>query len=386
MRSERLAVTALAALAFAAACSEPKSFVVLSLQSSTATPIDNVDQIEVQVSSGSKMRTLYYPADGMSINMTEKKTLSVEFSHGETGTVAFTVDLLNSASCSIAHGTATAAIAKGAVIDTSVTLTATATADCSHSDGGTPDVPPTGSTLPGCDPVSPQSPSADGGAGADGGVQVCTATQTCQVDCTPPNNAAPRNECVTGGTGGPGTTCMSNADCMPGTQCFDYATPTNTACKVKLCLRYCNTNADCAAFGAGGGGPGSFCEGPVMCPTFLTAYHTCTFNCDPRAAAASNRGGCAVGLACVTPGAMDQVDCACPETTRTKTEGEACNTAADCMPGLICNQMSGTKTCRAICRCDASTTGACTAPVNDCPKSGTVCHAVTNDTIYGVCL
>jgi hypothetical protein len=24
--------------------------------------------------------------------------------------------------------------------------------------------------------------------------------------------------------------------------------------------------------------------------------------------------------------------------------------------------------------------------VNDCPKSGTVCHAVTNDTIYGVCL
>ena len=58
---------------------------------------------------------------------------------------------------------------------------------------------------------------------------------------------------------------------------------------MSLCLRFCNGNADCAAFGAGGGGPGSFCEGPVMCPTFLTAYHTCTFNCDPRAAAAAER-------------------------------------------------------------------------------------------------
>jgi hypothetical protein len=27
----------------------------------------------------------------------------------------------------------------------------------------------------------------------------------------------------------------------------------------------------------------------------------------------------------------------------------------------------------------------CTAP-NDCPTSGTTCHAVTNDTIYGICL
>lgn len=421
MRSERLALIALATAALGAACSEPESFVVLSLQSSSTTPIDNVDQIEVQVLGAcaagtagckclpdntclsgnvcmsnrcmalpgggggpvAKTRTLFYEAHGMSINQTEKKTLSVGFSHGETGSVTFTVDLLNSVTCSLAHGEATAAIAKGSVVETTVTLTAGL--DCSHADGGAPDVPP-GSTLPGCDPVNPQGSSADGGAGADGGadggVQICAANQTCQVDCTPPNNAAPRNECVMGGTGGPGTACSTNADCMPGTQCFNYA---STGCAVKLCLRFCNNNTDCAAFGAGGGGPGSFCEGPVMCPAFLTAYHTCTFNCDPRAAAAANRGGCPMGLACVMPGAMDEVDCACPEATRTKTEGEVCNTGADCATGLICNQMAGTKTCRAICRCDANNTGGCTAPVNDCPKSGTTCHAVTNNTIYGVC-
>ena len=86
------------------------------------------------------------------------------------------------------------------------------------------------------------------------------------------------------------------------------------------------------------------------------------------------------------PAAMDQVDCACPEATRTKLEGEACTQAADCAPGLICNQMSGTKTCRAICRCDANAAGACTATANDCPKAGTTCRAVTNNTIYGICL
>jgi hypothetical protein len=382
MRSERLVVTALAALALGAGCSEPDSFIVLSLQSTT-TPIDDVSQIEVHVTgAGSKMRTLTYAAHGMAINMTEKKTLSVEFSHGETGGVAFVVYLLNGMSCSIANGSTTAAITKGSVTEAAVSMVSTV-ADCSHADGGAPDAPPTGTILPGCDPVDPQG--ADGGAGADGGVLICSATQTCQVDCMPPNNAPPRNECVVGGAGGPGATCKTPADCMPGTQCFNYGSAAGCATPVSVCLRFCNSNADCSAFGATGAGPGSFCEGPVMCPTVLTAYHTCTFNCDPRATAAANRGGCPMGLACVMPGAMDQVDCACAESTRTKIEGEACNTAADCQPGLICNQMSGTKTCRAICRCDA-TSGACTAAVNDCPKAGTACHALTNNTIYGVCL
>jgi hypothetical protein len=377
IRSDRFAAAMFAAgLMLGAACSEPESFIVLSLRA--ATPIDNVGQIQVKV-VGSRTRTLLYDAHGMSINQDEK-TLSVGFSHGETGSVTFTVDLLNNVSCPIGTGVVTQDIKKGSWVEAMVSLTPlTPQPGCMNGDGGAPEVPP-GSTLPGCDPVNPQQ--ADAGT-ADGGVLSCTSTQTCQVDCTPPNNAAPRNECVPGGAGGPGATCATNMDCQPGTQCFNYA---STGCAVKVCLRFCNTGADCAAFAATGAGPGSFCEGPVMCPAFLTAYHTCTFNCDPRAMAASTHGGCPTGLACVMPGAMDQVDCACPEATRTKQEGEACTQAADCAPGLICNQMSGTKTCRAICRCDANAAGACTATPNDCPKPNTTCRAVTNNTTYGICL
>jgi hypothetical protein len=388
MRSERaLAAIFAAGLILGAACSEPESFILLSLRTTVPTPIDNVAQIQVRV-AGSRSRLLVYEAHGVSINQVDERTLSVGFSHGETGNVTFTVDLLNNLGCSIANGKVTQKITKGSTAQATVSLDAFI--NCSIADGGTPEVSP-GSTLPGCDPVNPQR-ALDGGigdagnatdGGADGGILTCTSTQTCQVDCTPPNNAAPRNECVPGGTGAPGTTCMTNADCQPGTQCFNYA---STGCEVRVCLRFCNTGADCAAFGASGAGPGSFCEGPVMCPALLTAYHTCTFNCDPRATAASSHGGCPAMLACVMPAAMDAVDCACPGTTRTKTEGEPCTQAADCAPGFICNQMSGTKVCRAICRCDANAAGTCTATATDCPKTGTTCRAVTNNTIYGVCL
>jgi hypothetical protein len=380
MRSERVSAAALTgALLLAAGCSEPESFIVLSLRTATPTPIINVANIEVIVSKGTtRMRTLTYAAHGMEINQTDSRTLSVGLSGSETGTVSFAVNALNSLGCAVGTGpgsveTGSVEIKKGNVAYLTVSLTASTA--CSNVDAGVPEVPE-GGTLPGCDPVNPQSTAT--------GVITCMATQTCQVDCLPPMNAAPRNECIAGGTGGPGSVCNTNADCMPGTQCFNY---TNTGCAVKVCLRFCNGSADCAAFGASGGGPGSTCEGPVRCSaTFLTAYHTCTFNCDPRAAAAATRGGCPTGLACVMPAAMDKVDCACPEATRTKLEGEGCAAAADCAPGLICNQMTGAKTCRPICRCNANAAGVCTATPNDCPTAGTTCRAVTNNTIYGVCL
>jgi hypothetical protein len=381
MRSERVTAAAFAgALALVAGCSGPDSFIVVSMRSATtAAPITNIATIQVKVSKGpTLMRTLTYAAHGMTIDQTlPDETLSVGFSSDETGKIDFEIDALNNVGCSIGHGTTTQEIKKGNVAFAPVVAMVPGL-NCTNVDAGAPDVPE-GGTLPGCDPVNPQA--------VDGGVTTCMATQTCQVDCVPPMNAAPRNECIAGGTGGPGTVCNTNADCMPGTQCFNYA---NTGCGVKVCLRFCNGTADCAAFGAGGAGPGSFCEGPVMCPNFLTAYHTCTFNCDPRAAAAATRGGCPsgpmAGLVCVMPEAMDQVDCACAETTRTKHEGDACAAAADCAPGLLCNQMSGSKTCRAICRCDANAAGACTAPPGDCPTTGTTCRAVTNNKIYGICL
>ena len=138
---------------------------------------------------------------------------------------------------------------------------------------------------------------------------------------------------------------------------------------MKVCLRFCNGDAECAAFGAGGGGPGSFCEGPVMCPNFLTAYHTCTFNCDPRAMAAGDPRRLPNLLACVMPGDMDQVDCACPEATRTKGEGKRAPRRPSARPACICNRMSGTQTCRPICRCDANASGVCTATADDCPTA-----------------
>jgi hypothetical protein len=373
MRSERLVVASVAgALLAAAGCSSPESYVVLSLTSATTTPITGVVNIEVDVSNGiSSMRTLTYAAHGATVDQTMVNTLSVGFSGSETGSITFNVKALDNLGCIIGAGGVRTDIKKGNTVTAPVMLSAGL--DCTHTDGGAPEVAD-GSALPGCDPLNPQSTAA--------GVTTCGGTQTCQVDCTPPDAGAPRNECITGGTGPAGTVCNTNADCQPGTQCFNYS---NTGCNVKLCLRFCGSDADCAPVGAGGGGPGSFCQGPVMCPTFLTAYHTCTFNCDPRATAAASRGGCPGGLTCLMPGDHDEVDCACAELTRTKTEGATCTTAADCAPGLICNRMNGSMTCRSICRCDANASGACSATANDCPTS-TTCHAVTNNTIYGICL
>jgi hypothetical protein len=369
MRSERIAAAVLSgACLLAAGCSDPESFVVLSLSATTGS-ITGVVNIQVAVSKGMHSRMLTYPAHGAAIDQT-RKTLSVGLSGGETGTVDVEIDALNDLGCSIGHGKMLGQeIKKGGVAYATVLLTpGLICARDGGADGG-----PEGGILPGCDPVNPQG---------DAGTVACMGGQTCQVDCTPPDAGAPRNECIPAGSGGPGTTCTSNADCMPGTQCFNYM---NTGCPVSVCLRFCNSGSECAAFGSSGTGPGSFCEGLVMCPSVLTAYHTCTFNCDPRASAAAARGGCPAGLACVMPGAMDQVDCACAGPTRNKHDGEACASAADCAPGFICNRMGTTQVCRAICRCDASASGACAAPAGDC-TSGTTCRPVTTNTIYGVCL
>ena len=379
MRSDRLAATVVAGLCFAATgCSEPKSYVMLSLQTSMPAPITNVINIQVVVTdmlTNEARPPLTYDAGGAMIDQVTVNTLSVGFGSNETGTFKFDVDALNNAGCSIGHGSVTRDIVKGNVAKATVYLVAGTT--CSNVDGGAPDGGEGGVVLPGCDVVNPQS--------TDPSVTTCAAGQVCQV-CGFSTDPSPRNVCVAGGTRAAGMACDTNADCQPGTQCFDYMLGTNAGCAVKLCLAFCNDNAGCATFGASGTGPGSFCQGPVMCPTVLTSYHTCTFNCDPRAAAAATRGGCPTGLICVMPGAMDQVDCACREPTRTKTEGQDCTQAADCAPGLICNRMGATQTCRPICRCDANASSVCTATPNDCPTAGTTCHAVTNATRYGICL
>jgi hypothetical protein len=228
---------------------------------------------------------------------------------------------------------------------------------CSGADGGAPDLAP-GTTFPGCDLTMAAT--------------ACPATETCAINCQNRSNV-----CAAAGTVPAGGACGVDAGCAAGSQCFGYS---GLGCQgVAICLRYCATDNDCTGV-TGGVGPGSFCRDPVVCDTVNTAYHTCSFSCDPTAAAASaGTTGCPGGLACVMPASMDHVDCTCPEATRTGKENTACTSTAQCAPGFLCEQ-----TCRAVCRCDAQN-GACTAP-NDCPSASTTCHVVSGETIYGVCL
>jgi hypothetical protein len=199
----------------------------------------------------------------------------------------------------------------------------------------------------------------------------CGAGATCQL-----TGAVMATQCVVGGAGGPGDACTRTSDCIAGTQCFKYA------CGPGVCLRFCDHDEQCAHAGPG---PGSFCADPVVVNSTALPVHTCTSNCDPTIAAiAASAVGCPTGLACLLVGNQDQVDCACPEASRTATDGAICASGADCVPGLICNVMGGTSLCRSLCRCDARA-GACTAAKNDC-QGAERCSPLTDNTIYGVCL
>lgn len=388
------------ALALSSCRSPSKSFVILTLRSADPAPITDVTEVVVVATQGATLtKTLMYPPRDkptISIDQTNTTDLSVSFSGGQSGTVSLEVSALNAAGCTIGEGAATALIRKGDIATASVDISVEN--DCTTADGG---VDATGDAFPGCDPAAP----------------VCsTPTQTCQVNCD-----KRVGECVAGGTGAPGASCSTNADCAPGSQCFDYS---GTGCNVKVCLRFCNddnmcgtsmtSGADAGAsdassslsdasadaqadggadattapstggMGAAAVGARSYCQGPVECSGVATAYHTCTFACDPRPAAiAGKTTGCPSGLACLVVGDMDQVDCACAETTRTGTDGATCTGSVDCAPGFICNLMGDVRACRPICRCDRQ--GMTCMAGNEC-TGGKFCSALTNDTTFGVCL
>jgi hypothetical protein len=352
----------------ATGCSSPQSFIVLVVESVPPTPIAHVATLSVVVSKGTtEMKTLTFPANDLTLPSVASDagvgpgTLSVGFSGGESGDITFTVQALDAQGCDLGVGTAIVTLKIGASNEGIVELEPGT--GC-PTDGGAPGTGGAdgGSAFGGCNLVHPQC---------------AVAGQTCQVDCT-----AKVNSCLTGGAVAAGGVCQSAGDCLPGTQCFNYA---NLGCAIKICLPFCGGAGDCAAFADGGAGPGSFCRDPVSCPNATTAALTCTFSCDPTAAAVTNRGGCPTDLACLITGTLDQVDCACPETTRTGTEGQTCASAANCAPGQQCNAQSGAQTCRPICRCDAAN-GSCTATATACPTAGTHCTPVSTETIYGICL
>jgi hypothetical protein len=370
MRSERgaaglLVLAASILLAGLAACSNNRSFVVVHLRSDAeGVSFTDIQRIDVTVSqNGGPTKSLSYDADGITIDFTTENDLSLNFSPEQSGAVTLTIDAIDGKDCTVAHATTTAVLRKGGTAQ--VTAKLFAFNSCTPRDGGPP--PADGAVLPGCDPSG----------------TACGAGKTCQVKCS---SNPPLNECTPAGTGTHGATCKTNADCEPGAQCFKYASPN---CSVSVCLRYCADQAQCEPAPADGGaadagiGTRSLCVGPVQCGSLLTAYHTCSFGCDPRESAlAANR--CPAGLSCLMVGDMDQVDCACPEPSRVGTDGADCTGGAVCAPGFICNMMGGVKKCRAVCRCDASN-GFCSAP-NDCRASGKTCHVLASDTKFGVCL
>jgi hypothetical protein len=371
-------VCALAALAVlsAGACHKPKSFIVLNMHSADTRQISGVTQVVVRVvqTSTSLDKTLTYPVTNgpLVINQVNVNDLSVSFTGGRSGLVALDVDVYDAAGCKV--GTAQSmpvTIRQGDIVDAIIDLEAQS---CGTPDGGV-DAQQTGDAFPGCDPAAPGL--------------VCAQTETCQVNCK-----TSMGECTAGGQGGPGATCAMNKDCAPGLQCFDYG---STGCNVKICLRFCHDDNACGSggssqtpndAGADGGaissGPRSLCQGLVPCNGMITAYHTCSFACDPtQAAAAAGTTHCPTGLSCVVIAGMDQVDCACAEASRKGMDGDNCTGGADCAPGYICNMMAGTQKCRAICRCDAKD-GACTA-TNDC-AGNKGCTALTNEVTFGACL
>jgi hypothetical protein len=345
------------ALVVATSCREQQSFVVVTVKTvDTNTSIMSVSDLVVTVTNEPNLKVLTYPAPNhvpFTISSTPDpvsgkvgKTLSVSFTSGRSGQVNVDVAARDAGRCTIGHGMNSTQIKSGGVGSVVVSL-APADGPCEPADGGVDGSSgDDGVVFPGCDPAA----------------LTCGDGKTCAIDC-----AMGKGLCYSAGAGAPGSACMLNKDCMPGTQCFSYG-----ACTVNACLKFCHTDTDC------GGIPGSVCEGKVPCTvagnTFLTAYHTCTFGCDPRGAAMA---GCPAGLHCFVVDTMDKVDCGCTDTTRTKLEGEDCLRGVDCAPGLICNMMGTIQKCRKVCKRSDNDA--------DC-ATGQICTMLTNDQIYGACL
>ena len=386
-------LAALAAVS-AGACHKPKSFIVLNLHSADTRQISGVNRVVVdvkQASSGLDTMLTYLvkktpqdPQGTIVLNQTNVNDLSVSFTGGRSGPVVMGIKVFDdSIPCEVGSVEGvTVIIRQGDIVETQP-IPVTAESCPTPSDGGVD--AQEGDAFPGCDPAEPGL--------------VCTPTQTCQVNCK-----TSTGECTDGGTGGPGAPCTMNLDCAPGLQCFDYS---GTGCGVHICLHFCHDDNACGSggvdagasqstgdAGADGGAeagaapisslPRSVCQGNVSCNGTNTAYHTCTFGCDPTLVAlGAGTTRCPAGLSCLVVGAMDQVDCACG-ASRKAMDGDTCTMGGtECAPGYICNTMNDALKCRAICRCDAKN-GVCTAPP-EC-GGGKGCTALTNDTIFGVCL
>jgi hypothetical protein len=317
--------------ALTAACSQDKSFVVVSV-SSSGPPIDNVAQLRVRVTEGTSSEQLLYPetprpaTDLLRLDASAPITFSVSFPTTVTADVTFDVEALDGKQATLAWGTSGAQpLRVGQVMSVKVSVGRI------------------------CDPTRPAA--------------ICDTGNTCALVCD--KNSQPWTLCFSAGQGKPGDPCASTADCAAGSECFDFAACSTSAQPVKTCRQFCGNDSDC--------GTGAFCKTAVSCGQGSTALHLCSRPCDPTGAAS---GGCATGLTCFIY-AGEITDCACRDASRVGSVGVACATDENCQPGLICVDRGGAQTCQAICRL---TSPACTA--------GTTCTRLSNPDyqIYGACL
>jgi hypothetical protein len=170
------------------ACSKPKSFIVLTLRSSSTGQISGVTEVVVTVSQlPSFSKTLTYPSQTpLVINGVNKNDLSVSFTGGHSGLVDLTVKVLDASGCVLGiRSDLGATILQGDTASVAVSLDPQGSC-AAPTDGGVGDAGGGGAVFPGCDPVAP----------------MCGPDVTCQVNCT-----TKMGECTDGGAGGPGATC-----------------------------------------------------------------------------------------------------------------------------------------------------------------------------------
>jgi hypothetical protein len=326
-----LARVALLLSLLAAACSQDKSFVVVSVWSSGHS-IDSVAQLRVKVTDGQVSEQLFYPETPraatalLRIDTTTPITFSVSFRTTFKDDVTFDVEPLDGRQEPLGRGTAgPQPLNLGQVTSVSVLVD------------------------PICDPAAPATICGDG--------------KTCALVCDA--NSQPETLCFAAGQGKPGDACAGTADCATGSECFEFSTCSTAAQPVKTCRQFCNSDSDCGA--------GSSCKASVSCAQTSTAFRLCSRPCDPIGDAT---GGCANGLSCFIY-TNEITDCACRDTSRGGAVGVSCDTDENCQPGLMCVNRGGTKSCQTICRL-----------INSSCPSGTACAQLTNPDyqIFGACL
>lgn len=351
----RLMGAVLATLSLFGACTEGKSYILVTMKlKPQASPILAFASARVVVSAANQSDTLVYPARGGPTNeLTAARdvSFSVSFSDDLRGDASISVILLGLNGAPVGSGTAALLISPGRVAYATVEIDPNAKP--MDTDAGVPDGMQQADGSADAQPFFACTPHSAAG---------CGPNQTCGVSCMV--TGEPQAVCMAAGTKQPGELCTGVGDCAPGSQCFEDKCGGNP---VRVCRRYCSNDNDCPTAGR------CFTEIECSMPARATGVRICSQPCDPRNDA---KLGCAEGLRCfIYPGEVP--DCDCVSAQRVGGDGATCVDSGGCQPGLLCVTMSGSPVCRPICRLDAPTC-----------EAGRTCQMLTNPNynVFGACV